>query len=191
MYFNAASAPPSVPLRRVARAVVARLRRVRAHPVLNATAFEESWRERAGHAVDPDHRPHIVAALDWLGHAQDATSEGGIARGYSLGWNPLFGSRPWQPADPWTTGDIIPLLYSAARQVRHARLLFHRSAPPAAAHGGGRTARLGTPVCGGVSRRRFPSARSATPFRCRARRRQVSLTRWSAMSVVARGSALW
>ncbi|PYO95831.1 MAG: hypothetical protein DMD60_12600 [Gemmatimonadetes bacterium] len=122
MYSNAESAPRSVPLRRVARAVVARLRRVRAHPVLNATAFEESWRERAGHAVDPDHRPHIVAALDWLGHAQDATSEGGIARGYSLGWNPLFASRAWQPADPGATGDIIPLLYGAARQVRHRGL---------------------------------------------------------------------
>src|SRR2546422_712934 len=86
-------APPPEPLPRVARAMVAGLRRVRAHPVLNPTAFEESWRERAGHAVDPDHRPHLVAALEWLAHAQDATGQGGFARGYSLGWNPFFAGR--------------------------------------------------------------------------------------------------
>jgi len=102
--------------------MVAGLRRVRAHPVLNPTAFEESWRERAGHAVDPDHRPHLVAALEWLAHAQDATGQGGFARGYSLGWNPFFGRRAWQPADPGATGDIIPVLYVAARHLHRPEL---------------------------------------------------------------------
>jgi len=55
-----------MPFPRVARAVQARLRQVRAHPVFNPVAFEESWQERAGYPVDPDHRPHLVAALDWL-----------------------------------------------------------------------------------------------------------------------------
>src|SRR2546426_1779082 len=115
-------APPPEPLPRVARAMVAGLRRVRAHPVLNPPAFEESWRERAGHAVDPDHRPHLVAALEWLAHAQDATGKGGFARGYSLGWNPFFGRRAWQPADPGATGDIIPVLYVAARHLHRPEL---------------------------------------------------------------------
>src|SRR5216117_3139206 len=88
----------AVALPAVARAMVAKLQRLRAHPILNPAAFEESWRERAGHAVDPDHRPHLVAAVDWLARAQDATGQGGIARGYSLGRNPLFGPRAWQPA---------------------------------------------------------------------------------------------
>src|SRR5436305_1089214 len=122
MHTSYEPAPPSVPLPGVARAMVAGFRRVRAHPVLNPTAFEESWRERAGHAVDPDHRPHLVAALDWLGQAQDATGQGGIARGYSLGWNPFFGSRAWQPADPGATGDIIPVLYVAARHLHRPEL---------------------------------------------------------------------
>src|SRR6184192_543511 len=120
--YEPAPPPPPVPLPGVARAMVAGFRRVRAHPVLNPTAFEESWRERAGHAVDPDHRPHLVAALDWLGQAQDATGQGGIARGYSLGWNPFFGSRAWQPADPGATGDIIPVLYVAARHLHRPEL---------------------------------------------------------------------
>src|SRR6266487_782375 len=112
-----------VPLPRVARAMVAGLRLVRAHPVLNPAAFEESWRERGGYAVDPDHRPHLVAALDWLAGAQDASGEGGVARGYSLAWNPAFGSRAWQPADPGATGDIIPMLYGAARHLRRPGLV--------------------------------------------------------------------
>src|SRR6266550_3090999 len=111
-----------VPLPRVARAMVAGLRLVRAHPVLNPAAFEESWRERGGYAVDPDHRPHLVAALDWLAGAQDASGEGGVARGYSLAWNPAFGSRAWQPADPGATGDIIPMLYGAARHLHRPGL---------------------------------------------------------------------
>src|SRR5439155_8146946 len=46
----------------------------------------------------------------------------GMARGYSLGWNAFFASRAWQPADPGATGDIIPLLYGAARHLQHLGL---------------------------------------------------------------------
>jgi len=102
--------------------MVARLRRVRAHPMLNPAAFEEGWCERAGYAVDPDHRPHLVAALGWLTRAQDATGQGGLARGYSLGWNPFFRSRAWQPADAGATGELIPLLYGAARHLHRPAL---------------------------------------------------------------------
>src|SRR2546430_1530662 len=122
MHASSEPALSPVPLPRVARAMVAGLRLVRAHRVLNPAAFEESWRERGGYAVDPDHRPHVVAELDWLARAQDATGAGGVARGYSLGWNPAFGPRAWQPADPGATGDIIPVLYVAARHLHRPEL---------------------------------------------------------------------
>ena len=111
-----------VPFPRVTRAVQARLRQVRAHPVFNPVAFEESWQERAGYPVDPDHRPHLVSALDWLVRAQDVTGDGGIARGYSLAWNPYFESQGWQPAYPETTGYIIPTLFEAARHLNRPDL---------------------------------------------------------------------
>ena len=97
-YDRTVSLPHPVP--RVARAVQQRLRRVRAHPALNPGALEEAWQERGGYPVDPDHRPHLVAAIDWLARAQDVTPDGGIARGYSLAWDPYFESKGWQPAYP-------------------------------------------------------------------------------------------
>src|SRR5438552_19125489 len=119
--YEPAPPPPPVPLPGVARAMVAGFRRVRAHRILNPAAFEESWRERAGHAVDPDHRPHLVAAVDWLARAQDAAAQGagdekgkgGVARGYSLAWSPMCGSCAWQPPVPGGAGEIIPVLYRA------------------------------------------------------------------------------
>ncbi len=110
------------PLPRVARVMQAQLHRVRAHPVLNPVALEESLLERSGYPVDPDHRPHLVAGLDWLVRAQDATGDGGIARGYSLAWNPYFRSRGWQPAYPETTGYIIPTLYALAKHLQRPEL---------------------------------------------------------------------
>src|SRR2546430_9206975 len=120
----------AVALPAVARAMVAKLQRLRAHPILNPAAFEESWRERAGHAVDPDHRPHLVAAVDWLARAQDAAAQGagdkkgkgGVARGYSLAWSPMCGSCAWQPPVPGGAGEIIPVLYSASRHLRRSAL---------------------------------------------------------------------
>ena len=114
------SRAPALP--RVARAMQAQLHRVRAHPALNPVALEESLRERSGYPVDPDHRPHLVAALGWLERAQDATGDGGIARGYSLAWNPYFRSRGWQPAYPETTGYIIPTLYALAKHLAQPSL---------------------------------------------------------------------
>jgi hypothetical protein len=93
------------------------LERLRAHPLLSRVAVREVWQERTGHAVEPAHRPHLTAALDWLERAQDATGGGGFARGYGLAWNPYFKSRGWQPAYPETTGYIIPTLYLAARHL--------------------------------------------------------------------------
>src|SRR6059058_3119987 len=111
-----------LPIPRLTRAVEARWHQVRAHPLLNPVAFEELWRERAGHAVDSVHRPHLLAALEWLERAQDATGAGGFARGYSLAWSPYFKSHGWQPAYPETTGYIIPTLYEAARRLNRPDL---------------------------------------------------------------------
>lgn len=111
-----------LPLPRLARAMQARLHTVRAHPVLNPVALEESLQERSGYPVDPDHRPHLVAALEWLVRAQDVAGGGGIARGYSLAWNPHFRSRGWQPAYPETTGYIIPTLYALAKHLEKPEL---------------------------------------------------------------------
>src|SRR5947199_9614438 len=111
-----------LPIPRLTRAVEARLHQVRAHPLLSPVAFEELWRERAGHAVDAVHRPDLLAALEWVERAQNATGAGGFARGYSLAWSPYFKSRGWQPAYPETTGYIIPTLYEAARRLNRPDL---------------------------------------------------------------------
>ena len=119
--FNGALSLPH-PLPRVARVVQNGIGWVRSHAALNPGALEEAWQERRGYPVDADHRPHLVAGLEWLLRAQDATGSGGIARGYSLAWNPYFGSKGWQPAYPETTGYIIPTLYEAARQLQRPDL---------------------------------------------------------------------
>ena len=103
---------------RLLRAVAERVRSARAHPLLSPRALAERWRERrGGHPAEEAHGPHLEAALEWLARAQDVTPEGGIARGYSLTWNPYFGSRGWQPPYPETTGYLIPTLYAAAHHL--------------------------------------------------------------------------
>src|SRR5467141_697083 len=111
-----------LPIPRLTRVLEAGLQKVRAHPMLNPVALEELWHERAGHAVDPTHGPHLLAALDWLARAQAASGDGGFARGYSLAWNPYFRSRGWQPSYPETTGYIIPTFYLAARHLGRPEL---------------------------------------------------------------------
>jgi len=103
-------------------ALDALFRRLRTHAILNPVALREVWRERAGHAVDPAHRPHLLVALEWLARAQDAAADGGFARGYSLAWNPYFKLRGWQPSCPGITGHIIPTLYHAAQHLQHPEL---------------------------------------------------------------------
>lgn len=92
------------------------IERLRAQPVFTPMVLREMWAERRrGHPVDPEDAPHLRAALDWLCRAQDTTSSDGIARGYSLLWDPYFRARGWQPAYPETTGYTIPTLFIAAR----------------------------------------------------------------------------
>lgn len=95
---------------------------LRSHVLAWPMALSELWRERAGHPVDPDHRPHLLAALAWLERSQDATGGHGFARGYSMTWDPYFRSQGWQPPYPETTGYIIATLYFAASHLDRADL---------------------------------------------------------------------
>jgi hypothetical protein len=99
-------------LARIQRAV---RNRISASAWMNRDALRERERDRAGgHPVAADAREHLTAALDWLVRAQDATGCGGVARGYSVAWNPHFRRWGWQPAYPETTGYIIPTFFDAA-----------------------------------------------------------------------------
>lgn len=81
----------------------------------NRAAFKEVEREQEGEdRIIQDHRFHIVAAVEWLIRAQDATPDRGVSRGYSVGWHPFFHSKGWQPSYPETTGYIIPTVFDCA-----------------------------------------------------------------------------
>jgi len=100
---------------RIRRAVGGKFAKLRGHPVLSPMALLELARERrGGYPVAANPAAHAHAALAWLLRAQEAMSDGGFSRGYSLTWNPYFRSRGWQPSYPETTGYIIPTLYLAA-----------------------------------------------------------------------------
>lgn len=102
----------------VSRALRARWRRLRGHPLLNPVGLMELWREqRGGHPADPNHRPHLIEALNWFVRAQDAAPDHGIPRGYSVMYYPYYGARGWQPSYPETTGYIIPTLLEAAEHL--------------------------------------------------------------------------
>ena len=61
-------------------------------------------------------------AIDWICRAQDARADGGVARSYSLAYNPYFGRRGWTPSYPETTGYIIPTVFDYARDSGRADL---------------------------------------------------------------------
>jgi predicted ATP-grasp superfamily ATP-dependent carboligase len=68
------------------------------------------------------HRPttsghaHLHATVTWLAAAQDASGDGGVARGYTVR---KTAGMPvgWQPSYPETTGYIIPTLFESARHL--------------------------------------------------------------------------
>ncbi len=99
------------------RAIDGRCRSIRAVPALNPTACLELLAEARGHEVDATHRPHLVAAIEWLQAAQDASPGGGIARGFSVAYNAYFGGAGWQADYPETTGYIIPTLLEASHHL--------------------------------------------------------------------------
>jgi hypothetical protein len=110
-------------LRRAGKSARARWRTLRGYPLFNPVGLLEMVQEaRGGHPVDPDHRPHLVEAIDWFVRAQDAAPDDGIPRGYGVLYIPYFGRRGWQPSYPETTGYIIPTLLEAAHHLNRPAL---------------------------------------------------------------------
>ena len=89
--------------------------RLKGSSVMNRAASAERRRDLAGgHPLAADPLEHLEAALAWLVRAQDATPDGGVARGYAVAWSEHFRRRGWQPSYPETTGYIIPTFFDAA-----------------------------------------------------------------------------
>jgi uncharacterized protein YyaL (SSP411 family) len=68
----------------------------------------------------------LKAAIQWICHAQDASNDGGVARSYSLIYNPFFRTQGWIGSYPETTGYIIPTLFQYARETGRSDL-FERA----------------------------------------------------------------
>ena len=89
--------------------------RVNTSRLFDRVAILEAEREKRGEGiVVADNRFHLSEAVEWLKRAQDATSDRGVSRGYSVGWNQYFRRRGWQPSYPETTGYIIPTLFDCS-----------------------------------------------------------------------------
>ena len=73
-------------------------------------------------ATPGDPAESLRAAIQWICHAQDAFPDGGVARSYSLAYNPFFRTRGWIASYPETTGYIIPTLFQYAKQTNRADL---------------------------------------------------------------------
>jgi hypothetical protein len=73
---------------------------------LVAPQIFRSTRSRARASSD---REHLLAAVDWLQQAQDASGDGGVCGRYHLG-------RGWTSSYPETTGYIIPTFLELARR---------------------------------------------------------------------------
>jgi len=85
----------------------------------NAAAAAELAREASGWMPNgTDEGRHFQEAVDWLIRAHDAGGDGGVARGYGVGWIPFFGRKGWQPSCPETTGYIIPTFFDLAARLR-------------------------------------------------------------------------
>ena len=90
---------------------------IKTSKIYNLDAHFEKMREGRGIYSVRDNRYHLIEALNWLKRGQDATPDGGVARGYSVAWNPYFQSKGWQPSYPETTGYIIPTFFDCAEYV--------------------------------------------------------------------------
>jgi len=67
-----------------------------------------------------DTREHLKAAISWICQAQDASGDGGVARSYSLIYNPYFKCKGWAPSYPETTGYIIETLFDYAHLTKRS-----------------------------------------------------------------------
>jgi hypothetical protein len=69
---------------------------------------------------------HIEAAVQWICRAQDAIDDGGVARSYSLVYNPYFKRKGWVPSYPETTGYIISTMFDYAH-LANSQEIFDRA----------------------------------------------------------------
>lgn len=76
-------------------------------------ATTECVRDFCGLGRRPVRSPeeHLRAAVQWLCAAQDATTDGGVARSYGLTVHPFFRKQGWVASYPETTGYIIPTFF--------------------------------------------------------------------------------
>ncbi len=66
--------------------------------------------------VPADADEALRAAIDWICRAQDAHEDGGVARSYSLAYEPLLKGPGWLASYPETTGYIIPTMFDYAHR---------------------------------------------------------------------------
>jgi len=71
-------------------------------------------------------KDHLKATALWLCRAQDAISDGGVARSYKTAQHKAFGSLGWQASYPETTGYIIPTMFAVSRQFND-NTFYHRA----------------------------------------------------------------
>ena len=57
---------------------------------------------------------HLDAAVQWICRAQDISEDDGVARSYSLIYNPYFERKGWVASYPEVTGYIIPTMFDYA-----------------------------------------------------------------------------
>ncbi|MBF0144301.1 MAG: methyltransferase domain-containing protein, partial [Magnetococcales bacterium] len=105
----------------VGRLVASIRHRLCSSPLCNLTAWRETREGLCPDAEIGSHRQHLLEALSWMERAHDATTDGGVSRGYGVGWKP-HSARGWQPSYPETTGYIIPTLFDCAGHLGLARL---------------------------------------------------------------------
>ena len=95
---------------------------IKTSKLLNLEAYKEERQELDGRHPAYDNKRHLAEAIDWLKRAQDATPDSGVARGYSVAWDPYFRRKGWQASYPETTGYIIPTFYECSKYLGDSEL---------------------------------------------------------------------
>lgn len=82
--------------------------------IRNLDGFKKVLEDR-NYAFTGSDKHHLKLSIEWLKKAQDATSDAGVSRGFSLIRNIKMDKLGWQPSYPETTGYIIPTMINAGK----------------------------------------------------------------------------